>query len=142
MILGFTGTRRGMTDAQKASVRVLLDRIRPATVHYGGAIGADADFVAIVASMRWEQVGETPWVIKHPCDIPHQQASGDLADEIVAAKAPLERNRDIVDASVGLIACPQGFVEEQRSGTWATIRYARRLSQRVIIVWPDGRTEG
>jgi predicted Rossmann fold nucleotide-binding protein DprA/Smf involved in DNA uptake len=32
-------------------------------------------------------------------------------------------------------------LESPRSGTWYTIRYALRRGKRVIIVWPDGRTE-
>lgn len=54
----------------------------------------------------------------------------------------LVRNHAIVDEGVdGLIAAPSGWVEEQRSGTWATVRYARKLGRRIWIVLPDGRVK-
>jgi hypothetical protein len=53
----------------------------------------------------------------------------------------IARNHDIVDASAVLVATPRDWYEEQRSGTWATIRYARAQRKAVIIVWPDGRAE-
>lgn len=39
--LGFTGTRRGMTDAQKT--RVAQESAPFAEVHHGDCVGADAD---------------------------------------------------------------------------------------------------
>jgi predicted Rossmann fold nucleotide-binding protein DprA/Smf involved in DNA uptake len=53
-------------------------------------------------------------------------------------KAPLDRNRDIVDAAAVLIAAPKEMTETLRSGTWATVRYARKQGKQVWIVWPDG----
>jgi hypothetical protein len=47
MRVGFTGTRRGMTDAQKDTVRGLLVRLRPAECHHGYRVGADAEFHAL-----------------------------------------------------------------------------------------------
>jgi hypothetical protein len=55
----------------------------------------------------------------------------------------LVRNRSVVEAAFGglLIACPKG-PEVWRSGTWATIRYARRRGCVPLIFWPDGTREG
>jgi hypothetical protein len=50
----------------------------------------------------------------------------------------LKRNGHIVDASHVMIACPRLMHEELRSGTWMTIRYARRADKPLAIVWPDG----
>lgn len=52
----------------------------------------------------------------------------------------LWRNHQIVDATSALIAAPFGFEEELRSGTWATVRYARKLGRPVRFFWPDGTT--
>jgi hypothetical protein len=43
-----------------------------------------------------------------------------------------------VDATGWLLAAPRTKTEEQRSGTWATIRYARKLGRQVCLLWPDG----
>mmetsp|Transcript_30358 Transcript_30358/g.39138 ORF Transcript_30358/g.39138 Transcript_30358/m.39138 type:complete len:93 (+) Transcript_30358:152-430(+) len=37
-----------------------------------------------------------------------------------------------------LIAFPPTSIEIQRSGTWATIRYARKKNKAVMIINPDG----
>lgn len=50
----------------------------------------------------------------------------------------LARNRDIVDETEILIACPGHMHEELRSGTWSTIRYAVKIQRPHIIIWPDG----
>lgn len=48
------------------------------------------------------------------------------------AKPYLERNKDIANEGIdGLIAAPSGWVEELRSGTWATVRYARKLKRTI-----------
>jgi hypothetical protein len=58
-------------------------------------------------------------------------------------KPYLERNHDIVDETTILIACPNGE-ERMRSGTWATVRYARQRilnheGQLTIIISPSGQ---
>ena len=35
------------------------------------------------------------------------------------------------------IACPAENKEVMRSGTWATIRYAKRIKKPITIIWPD-----
>jgi hypothetical protein len=45
----------------------------------------------------------------------------------------------IVGACLTLIGCPGGSTEERQTGTWATIRHARRLRRTVVLVYPDGR---
>jgi hypothetical protein len=53
----------------------------------------------------------------------------------------LDRNKDIVDASHMLIAIPNSPKEEERSGTWSTIRYAQKKGVPVMLIYPDGSTE-
>jgi predicted Rossmann fold nucleotide-binding protein DprA/Smf involved in DNA uptake len=48
----------------------------------------------------------------------------------------LERNKDIVSESDFLIAAPDSKKERLRSGTWATVRHARKLGKRVMILEP------
>jgi hypothetical protein len=56
-------------------------------------------------------------------------------------KGYLDRDHDIVDMSYLLIATPQTFDEQTRSGTWATVRYARKLRSKLLIIYPDGDIE-
>lgn len=53
----------------------------------------------------------------------------------------LERNDQIVEHSEILIAFPKTRIEEQKSGTWYTIRRAIRSSIPVIIIHQDGEIE-
>jgi cytosine/uracil/thiamine/allantoin permease len=63
------------------------------------------------------------------------------ADFTVLEPGPyLWRNHQIVDATAALLACPFEFEEQLRSGTWATVRYARTLGRPIRFFWPDGTT--
>lgn len=142
MKLGFTGSREGMTDEQKETVRRLLHELKPSEVHHGDCIGADAQFAELSAFWIESDIGvrRRPVVVAHPSNIAGTCAhtSPDLR---YPRKPPLERNRDIVGLSDRLIAAPKSNQEEQRSGTWATIRYALKTATPVTIVWPDGKIE-
>lgn len=118
MKIGFTGTR--------------LAKYSPSEVHHGGCVGADETFHNMVA--------ETNMLVKvHPAAVTrNKQMTGIEAFTELPAKPPLDRNRDIVDAVDVMIATPGTEQEELRSGTWATIRYARSKNKPVYIVWPDG----
>lgn len=48
-------------------------------------------------------------------------------DMLIKEKSYLNRNKDIIDQSDFLIACPQDKEQEVlRSGTWSTIRNAKK----------------
>jgi hypothetical protein len=53
-------------------------------------------------------------------------------DVVLTPRPYLVRNRHIVDASSVLIATPKGD-EELRSGTWSTVRYARKIRRDFTI---------
>jgi hypothetical protein len=50
----------------------------------------------------------------------------------------MERNRKIVDVVEVLLAVPFEDAEVLRSGTWATVRYARRVRRTTVIIRPSG----
>lgn len=136
MNIGFTGTRKGMTPAQRRSVIEVMQRISPAPVeaHHGACVGADAEFHRICWKLG---VG----VVLHPSDVVGWSAICEGYVLRHEPRPPLKRNRDIVDEVELLIAAPGG-AEVRRSGTWSTIRYAKSVGVRVILVLPDGvRTE-
>lgn len=132
MRIGFTGTREGMTAAQRDSLNDLLEQHQPAEVHHGECQGADAQF--------HEQAfcGTAANIIIHPpTDDRYRAYCVGSRITKMPPKPYLERNHDIVNACDLLIACPKG-PEEQRSGTWATIRFARKVGRPVTIIWPNG----
>ena len=134
MKVGFTGTREGMTDQQRAAVRQWLRENPPSEVHHGNCIGADEQFSYAVV----DALDALPREVIHPCDIPSMQAPDPWADEIRQVLGALERNKNIVDETDMLLVGPKG-PQELRSGTWATVRYARKQGKRIVIVWPDGK---
>ncbi len=132
--LAFTGTQAGMTGPQRARFRGLMRALRPATFHHGDCVGADAE--------AHDDVVGTTRVHIHPCTISDKRAWKGQAFVIEAPAPPLERNRVMVDVSEALVATPKGMIEELRSGTWATIRYARKQKKPVHICWPNGTYTG
>jgi hypothetical protein len=74
----------------------------------------------------------------HPPVIPTKRAF--KTGDILWPEYPyMERNQHIVDCADVLIATPSTSVEQLRSGTWATIRRARRKEIPVYLVHPDGK---
>jgi len=129
--IGFTGTKRGMTAAQLDALRVCLNDYSVGTeLHHGDCIGADAEAHDICTALRLKPV-------IHPPDNPRARAYKQ-AKRVLPPKPYLERNHDIVDAVDYLIAAPAGFKEKLRSGTWATVRYAKRVGKVVYVLWPNG----
>lgn len=138
-ILAFTGSRAGCTEAQRRSlwhlIRILYGR-GYRLLHCGCAIGADETAATLARDTNYRVVG-------HPSDRPDQVSAIALAacTVILPAVKPLDRNRTMVEASRGggiLIACPSG-PEVTRSGTWATVRWARKVGVPRWVVSPDGK---
>jgi hypothetical protein len=130
--IGFTGTRSGMTDKQKEAVRLLLKQVPsdPTEFHHGDCVGADAEAHAIARMTGLKIIG-------HPPNDSKAQAHCDF-DEVRPKAYYLNRNRDIVDETEILIACPAEYSNVLRSGTWSTVRYARIQERPIIIIHPNG----
>lgn len=134
MIVGFTGTQNGLTQAQRFSLRNLLASLDEAEeFHHGDCIGADA---AAHSMMR-----DYSRIHIHPSDRKDKRAYCTGAFKVYPPKPPLDRNPDIYATANLLIACPKNNFEEGRSGTWSTVRGAYRSNVSVTIVWPDGRVQ-
>lgn len=131
MTIGFTGTRQGMTPAQRSQLKTVLRWLVSSTLsthggvppdfHHGDSPHGGADQQAADVALLY---GCTE--VKHP---PFYAAD---ADQPTRAKAMLSRNRDIVERCDVLIAAPATDAEVLRAGTWATIRYARSARKPVI----------
>jgi hypothetical protein len=139
MKLGFTGTREGMTDAQKVSVLELIKRLNPTEAHHGDCIGADKEFFELCEVVSRSRVEEI-WTVAHPPKNDRLRAYTD-SHAIREPKDYMPRNIDIVDECDELIAAPKQDVKPvnlKGSGTWQTEDYAERKPRKVYIVWPDG----
>ena len=123
-IVGFTGTRKGMSPHQKW---VLSQYLAPDDeFHHGDCVGADAEAHDMAARLGCR-------IVIHPCTLRAQRAFK-KGDTVFPPLPPLERNKIIVDQCEVLCAAPATDEEELRSGTWATIRYARRIGRQVIML--------
>ena len=147
MILGFTGTSKGMTNLQKAAVIGYLGGLPPFSVeeaHHGACVGADEDFVfALVNFLKEVQmpnVHARPGVFSNrPEDLSKRSEKAiEMSDVVHEAKTHFVRNRDIVAVCDVLLATPVTGEEQYHGGTWYTINFARRAGKAVVIVWPDG----
>lgn len=127
--VGFTGTQRGMTRSQRFLIYNLLTS-HYGEFHHGDCIGSDAQAHDLAAEVGFQ-------VIIHPPENPAKRA-WKKSRQILPPRPYLDRNHDIVDSSAILLATPGEMHQEQRSGTWATIRYARKSNKKTIILFPDG----
>lgn len=137
--IGFTGTRQGMTHLQKQMVKTLLVMYPPTEAHHGDCIGADAEFHKIICDKT------SASIMIHPPTNPKLRAfctaDETCGDKIYPKKSYLVRNHDIVNPSSIVIATPKELLNKWRSGTWATIRYARKRNKQIFIIFPDGTVE-
>lgn len=137
MRIGFTGTRYGLTVEQMESLADLFTlfvrQTGVAELHHGDCVGSDeqAHYLA--------QYFMVPVVVHPPLDsVLRAWCQGAGATRVT--QAYLTRNQSIVDDTDVLIATPREFGPVPRSGTWATVGYARRIGRPVFIINPDGET--
>lgn len=130
MKVGFTGTQKGMTDYQKSVITKWLESHGVTELHHGDCLGADEQIHHIAR-------GQNIMVVTHPPLNPAKRAFCRVPGDR-ELKPYLERNHDIVDETEYLIAATRTNMEEMRSGTWATVRYARRMHKPIWIVTPNG----
>ena len=128
--ISFTGTRNGMTNKQKESLLTLLQSIEGDTFVHGGCVGAD------------EQAHQMASDLGCKTHVWPSNLDGLVAELECSVREdpmdPLERNKEIVEMGDVLLACPNSRRAVLRSGTWSTIRYAKKVGVPVLIVFPDG----
>ena len=133
--IGFTGTREGMSEHQKETLRQILTAATldgdAVVLHHGDCKGADADAHEIALAVGCG-------VVIHPPVKRIMRAYCQGAYHTLPPEDYLERDRCIVDCTIGLIGAPKSDKEERRSGTWYTIRYARKINKRVILLAREG----
>lgn len=136
MKIAFSGTQRGMTQAQYRVLRLLLDAEQRDEFHHGDCVKSDADAATMAASIGHRTIAHPP--------LDSKKRAHHKSDVVLEPLDYMVRNAALALVSDILFATPGQAEEVIRSGTWMTIRTMRRLKKPVIIIFPDGsvRREG
>lgn len=135
--VGFTGTQTGLTQDQAGTLWIVLEVNSDVMqeIHHGDCIGADEAFVVMISHLSRDIK-----IVQHPPLLDDKRAFTPFHEQR-DPKDYLKRNHDIVDESHLMIACPGQKNEILRSGTWATIRYAKKTKKDLMMIYPDGSHE-
>jgi hypothetical protein len=128
MKIGFTGTQGGMSQHQKEQFVLKMLAMGPTEFHHGDCVGADFE--------AHELVREFLPIVRIVGHIPEYNGKRAFAkcDELREPLPYLVRNHNIVDAVDFMFAAPKANAEEMRSGTWATVRYARKTGKNLVVL--------
>lgn len=146
MRIGITGSRNVPTDKQEFSLGIIMntlarDQSGPVELHHGMCVGTDecAHYIGAVIP-RMSIIGH-PGYGKNKQSPYRMKAGHDFFSLVLPALPYAERNRAIVEVSGVILACPE-YPEHDprslRSGTWQTIRIAKRAHIPVIVIPPSG----
>ena len=128
--IGFTGTRHGMSKEQLDAFKSIIKAKDTEEFHHGMCVGSDKQAHDFVKSVGVKIVGHPPsfkkFMAECECDI------------FMKPNDYLQRNKNIVDEAEMLIATPD-CKEKVRSGTWSTVRYARKKQKKIYIIHKNGR---
>jgi hypothetical protein len=144
--IGITGTREHPSDSQRNTLGMLITAcmtvaISNREIHHGCATGADEFAHQIALTIPGLDIHGHPGY-GHNRESPHQMIIRPAEfTSLWRAKLYRDRNYDIVAACDLLIAIPQypeNDSRSERSGTWQTVRIARRARISIIEVTPTG----
>lgn len=128
--VGFTGTQDGMTLEQMHTVALVLSSLKPDVFRHGDCVGADEEAFVIASALGAE-------TIAHPSNVEGKRAFT-ASTTVHEPTGPLARDVLIVEDSNLLVAAPSTYVERVRSGTWFTVRCARKVGVPLTVILPDG----
>jgi len=142
MKIGFTGTQKGLARSQyEALFRVLhgYSWAEEREFHHGNCVGGDESSHYIAGILKFKRVLHRPLSGRKEARCSFHL---EPVDVLMPRKDYLERNKNIVNATEVLVACPkEEDGETLRSGTWSTVRYARSLKRKIVIIRPSGKVE-
>ncbi len=148
--VGFTGTKKGMTVAQAQQLEAYCSQyaekmtadgfVSALILHHGDCVGADAQAHMIAGNSGW-QVEIHPGTDNDGNSPYRANCEGSFVRAIHPPCRYAERNVDIVTTTAMLLATPSG-PEKMRSGTWSTVRAARKMSRPVIVFTTEGDVYG
>lgn len=126
MILGVTGTRYfdKITKSQQGKLHEFIEANDVQEVHHGDCEGWDLFVFTMFNVLGVKTVAHPP--------VSDEFRAVTKSCVILPPKPYLDRNKDIVNAVDFLIAAPDG-PERQRSGTWSTVRYAKKVGVKGVV---------
>jgi len=134
MKVGFTGTREGMSQFQQEQFALLIYNLGCTEFHHGDCEGADKEAHDIL-----RQIFPHIKIVVHPPKSNYLRAYC-TGDEMRDPEEYLVRDEAIVNETEYLIGSPLTDVEQFRSGTWYTIRYAKKTKKPNTILKRHGKT--
>lgn len=138
IIYAFTGTHRGMSAKQLERLFEVWGVLRPDIVTNGCCEGADRQLHGVAAA----QDIATEFFPSNPEQREWAESVQGIMEVVHRVEPPLKRNRSMVATGRrGLVAAPYTVAEITRSGTWATVRYARNVNRPIWIIYPNGDLE-
>lgn len=132
MVIGITGTRKGLNDSQKRDLIKTLKILKPTIFIHGMCKGVDTEAHYIV-----REILPDCKIIGYPgvsfvTGENYDHIESDV-DERKVEQTFLKRNRDIVNDCDFLIGCPYSK-SPQISGTFYTINYAKNNKKNVLVI--------
>lgn len=133
--IGISGTRDGMTDAQKETFLNYVNTLAMANptlqyFHQGQCVGVDVE-AARAIKKHFNML-----VVSHHVK---KELLGLCTNDIVKqAKGYFARNRDIVNSSDLMFIIPKEDKPQSTGGTWYTYKYALANNKPVLLILPDG----
>lgn len=132
--IGFTGNRNGLRPDQEQQIKLILDKYDNMIVSHGDCVGSDTEFHNLCVNYKNAHLDKNIIIRIFPPNITTLRAFNN-ADILMEEKPYLERNLDIIKHSSILIACQiDKNKEELRSGTWSTVRQARKYKLDIYLL--------
>ena len=135
MIIGFTGTRKGMKESSKEVIKEFIVNGNHTEFHHGDCTGSDEQFHVLVDELNIK--GAVIHI--HPPSTHGYKAycvrkANKTKVVLHEPKSYYSRNKDIVNSSDLIIATPVSLNIKQLSGTWWTIYYALEKNKPIMIL--------
>lgn len=141
MNIGFTGRRDGLSQEQHNALDKFLFKIKKEnfntiTTIQGGCIGADEQFYHLSKVYDMYRITYPGHSAKDNTSLSFDYSD---SNEIAISKTYFERNRNIVNDSYLMVACPYGDDFNKSGGTNYTINYSIKQGKKIYIILPDGK---
>lgn len=140
-IIGVTGSRWGMDEARQGVFGYIYTRLGGHEFHHGMCSGVDTQSHELVRTLS-----HTSKIVGHPPIVQGKFYTESDCDELMEPEEYLKRDKNIVDRVEVMVGVPETAEEKLRSGTWATIRYAKKMikadkgrCKRLYIINPDAK---